>query len=67
MCSYEEWERLARVVHERVDEHQVREFVAGAAARVEALVDELECWACSSQDADRIRGRARRSRREWVA
>jgi hypothetical protein len=67
MCSYEEWDRLARLIHERVDEHQVREFVADAAARVEALVDEFACWACPPQDADWIRGGGRRSGREWVA
>jgi hypothetical protein len=67
MCSYEEWERLARRVQEAVDEGQVREFVADAAARVEALVDELKGWACAREDADWVRGRGRRSRPEWVA
>jgi hypothetical protein len=67
MCSYQEWERVARRVQEAVDEGQVREFVADAAARIEALIDELKSWACAPEDADWVRGRGRRSRTEWVA
>ena len=37
MCSYQEWERVTRRVQEAVDEGQLREFVADAAARVEAF------------------------------
>ncbi len=67
MCSSKEWERVARRVHERVDEDQVREFVAGAAARVEALIDELGCWACQPEGTNWVRGRGRRTWREWIA
>jgi hypothetical protein len=67
MCSYQEWERVARHVREAVDEGQVREFVADAAARVEALVDELKGYGCATDNADWARGRGRRSRTDWVA
>ena len=40
MCSYQEWERRIRRVQEAVDEGQLREFLADAAARVEAFQDE---------------------------
>jgi len=67
MCSYQEWERFAHRVQEAVDERQVREFVADAAARAAALIDELKSQACAPEGADRVRGRGRRSRTEWVA
>ena len=67
MCSYQEWERLARRVNQAVDEGQLREFVADAAARIESLVDELNSRACAPEDADGVRRRGRRSRTEWVA
>jgi hypothetical protein len=67
MCSYEEWERFTRRIQEAVDEGQLREFVADAAGRVEALVDELKDWACAPEDADWACARGRRSRPEWVA
>ncbi len=67
MCSYKEWERLARLIDERVDQRQVREFVAEAASRMQELVDELGCWACQPDDTDWVRSRGRRSWSEWVA
>jgi hypothetical protein len=67
MCSYEEWEKVARRVQEAVDERQVGEFVSDAAARVEALIDELKRWACTPEDTDWVREHGRRSRTEWVA
>jgi hypothetical protein len=67
MCSYQEWESLWRRFQDGVDEGQLREFVADAAARIEALVDELKSRACASDDADWVRGCGRRSRTEWVA
>jgi hypothetical protein len=67
MCSYQEWERLARRVNQAVDEGQLREFVADAAARIETLLNELKSRGCAPEDADWVRPRGRRSRTEWVA
>jgi hypothetical protein len=67
MCSYQEWERLRRRLQDAVDDGQLRELVADAAARIEALVDELKTRACAPEDADWVRGRGRRSGTEWVA
>jgi len=67
MCSYQEWEKVARRFQQAVDDGQVREFVADAAARAAALIDELKSQACAPEGADRVRGRGRRSRTEWVA
>ena len=66
MCSYQEWERVARHVREAVDEGQVREFVADAVAGIEALVDELKGCGCTTENAEWARGPGRRSRTEWV-
>ena len=66
MCSHQEWETFRRRFEEGVGECQVREFVAEAAARVEAFVEELKGRACAPQDADRACGRGRRSRTQWV-
>jgi hypothetical protein len=67
MCTNQEWERLRPRFEEAVDEGQLREFVADAAARIEAFVDELTSRACAPHDADWACGRGRRSRTEWVA
>ena len=67
MCTYQEWERVTRRVQEAVDEGQLREFLADAAARAEAIVDDLKRRACTQEDPRWIRGRGRRSRTEWVA
>ena len=67
MCSYQEWERVTRRVQEAVDEGQLREFVADAAARVEAFLADLKSWGCASEDAGWVRERGRRSGTEWVA
>ena len=65
MCGYQEWERFTRRVQESVDEGQLREFVADAAARIEALVNELMGCGCPGENADWVGGRGRRSRTEW--
>ena len=67
MCSYQEWERVARLVQEAVDEGQLREFAADAVARVEAFLDDLKSCGCAQEDAGWVRGRGRRSGTEWVA
>jgi hypothetical protein len=66
MCSHQEWERFTRRFEETIGEGQVREFVADAAARIEALVEELKRRACAPEDADWACGRGRRSRTQWV-
>jgi hypothetical protein len=67
MCSYQEWEKVARRFQQAVDDGHVREFVANAAARVGALIDELKSEACPPEDTDWVREHGRRSRTEWVA
>ncbi|HET7049394.1 MAG TPA: hypothetical protein VFI54_14120 [Solirubrobacteraceae bacterium] len=65
MCSYQEWERLSRGFREAVDEDQMREFVANAARRVEALVEWLK-RAAADENPDCACGRGRRAPAEWV-
>jgi hypothetical protein len=66
MCSHQEWEGFTRRFEDTIGERQVREFVADAAARIEALVDELKRRACAPEDADWACGRGRRSRTQWI-
>jgi len=66
MCSYAEWERLVRRVEETVGEGHVRDLVSDAAARIDALIDEIMGRACAPENAEWVRGRGRRSRPEWV-
>jgi hypothetical protein len=66
MCSHKEWETFRRRFDEGIGEGQVREFVAEAAARIEAFVEELKGRACCPEDADRAHGRGRRSGAQWV-
>jgi hypothetical protein len=67
MCSHQEWESLKSRFQEAVDEGELREFVADAATRIEAFVEELKSRGCAPDDADWVRGCRRRSRTEWVA
>ena len=67
MCSHQEWESLRRRFQEAVDEDELREFVADAAARVEAFIEDLKRRACAPENADWACGRGRWSRAEWVA
>lgn len=67
MCSHQEWERFTRRIQEAVVEDELREFVADAAACVEAFLEELKSRARGPEDADWVRGYGRRSRNEWVA
>jgi hypothetical protein len=52
MCNHEEWETFRRRFAERIGEGQVREFVADAAARIEAFAEDLKGRACAPEDAD---------------
>jgi hypothetical protein len=67
MCSHEEWKGFTRRFQEAVDEGQLREFVAEALVRIEAVAEELASRACAPEDASWVRGCSRRSRTEWVA
>jgi len=66
MCSYAEWEDLARRVEETVEEGRVRDLVADAAARIDALLDSLVGLVCTPENGECVRGRGPRSRPEWV-
>jgi hypothetical protein len=66
MCSNAEWERLRRRVEESVEQGDLRELFADAAACVEALVEDIRSHACAHERRDWGCGRARRSRPGWV-
>jgi hypothetical protein len=66
MCSYQEWENLTRRFQEARLEGELREFVAEAMTRIEALVEDLKSHACARGDGEWVRGCRRRSRAEWV-
>jgi hypothetical protein len=66
MCSQAEWEHFVHRFEESIDEGHLRDFVSDAAARVEALIDEIRSCAYAREHAEWVRGRARRSRAEWV-
>ena len=66
MCSKAEWERLRRRVEDAVESEDLRSFMSDAAARVEALIDEIKLWTCASEKAEWIRRCERRSRPDWV-
>jgi hypothetical protein len=66
MCSHEEWQKLRRSFEQTVEAGDLRDLVSEAAARVEALIDELKIWTCPAENAEWVRGSRRRSRPEWV-
>jgi hypothetical protein len=66
MCSRTEWDYFVRRVEDAVEEGQLRDFVSDAAARIDALIDEITVWACPPEKAEWVRGRRQRSRPEWV-
>jgi hypothetical protein len=66
MCSRAEWDKLRRRVEDAVESEDLRHLMSEAAARVEALIDEIKAWACASESGE-WRGRSqRRSPPEWV-
>jgi hypothetical protein len=67
MCNYAEWENLLRRVEDAVEEGHVRDFVSDAAARIDALIDEITGWGCGPENTPWVRGRGPGSQREWVA
>jgi hypothetical protein len=64
MCSYQEWERFARRTEGLIDEDQARELAKRAAAKLEALAQELRVWA-SPSGTDRASGCGGRARPQW--
>jgi hypothetical protein len=66
MCSSAEWERFVRGVEEAVEKGHVRDLVWDAAARIDALIDEIMGCACAPESAEGVRERRRRSGPEWV-
>jgi hypothetical protein len=65
MCSNHEWERFARRAEKLIDDDQVRELAERAAAKLEAIAQELRGWA--SRSGDWASGCGRHSRPEWYA
>jgi hypothetical protein len=66
MCSHAEWENVRRRVEDAVESEELREFLSEAAARFEALVDELKDWTCAGENAEWTRRCRSRSRAQWV-
>jgi hypothetical protein len=66
MCSRAEWDYFVRRVEDAVEEGQLRDFISDAAARIDALIDDITAWACPASNAEWVRGRRRRPRPEWV-
>jgi hypothetical protein len=65
MCSTAEWESFVRRIETAVEEGRAREFVSDAAARVDALIDEIVAWTRAAESADWVRG-CGRSRPDWI-
>jgi hypothetical protein len=66
MCSQAEWERLKRMVEESIEEGDLRDLFADAAACVETLVEGIRSHACAHARRDWGCGRRARRRPEWV-
>jgi len=66
MCSQAEWDKLRRRAEGALASEDLRELMSEAAARFEALIDEIKVRACAPEDAECVRRPHRRSRSEWV-
>jgi hypothetical protein len=64
VCSRAEWDQFVRRFEDAVDEERLRDLVSNAAARIDALIDEIAAWACPPGDAEWVRDPRQRSR-EW--
>jgi hypothetical protein len=62
MCSRTEWQYFVRRVEDAVEEGQLRDFVSDAAARIDALIEEITAWACPPEEPEWVR---ERQRPEW--
>jgi hypothetical protein len=66
MCSRAEWDDLRRRAEDALASEDLRELMSEAAARFDALIDEIKVWTCAPEDAECVRRRQRRPRSEWV-
>jgi hypothetical protein len=66
MCSHAEWDYFVRRVEDAVEDGELRDFISDAAARIDALIDEITAWACPAEKAEWAGGRRRRPRPESV-
>lgn len=66
MCGQAEREKLRRRVENALESEDLRNLMSEAAARVEALIDEIKLWTCAPENADWVRRCQRRSRPESV-
>jgi hypothetical protein len=66
MCSRTEWDYFVARVEDAVEDGQLRDFISDAAARIDALIDEITAWACPAEKAEWVRGRRPRGRPEWI-
>jgi hypothetical protein len=66
MCSRTEWDYFVARVEDAVEDGQLRDFISDAAARIDALIDEITAWVCPAEKAEWVRGRQPRGRPEWI-
>ncbi|TMK95595.1 MAG: hypothetical protein E6G34_14325 [Actinobacteria bacterium] len=66
MCGQAEWDKLRGRVEDAVESEDLRNLMSEAAARAEALIDEIKVWTCAPENADWSRRAHRRSRAKWV-
>jgi hypothetical protein len=66
MCSCEQWETFVRRFEHTVEDRQVRDLVADASARIDALIECITAAACVPDEADSVRPHRSRSQREWI-
>ena len=53
MCSQAEWDKLRRRAEDALASEDVRELMSEAAARFEALIDEIKVWTCAPEEGMR--------------
>ena len=63
MCSRTEWQYLVSRFEDAVEEGQLRDFVSDAAARIEALIEEMTAWTCPPEKTEWVR---EQRRPEWI-
>lgn len=66
MCSRAEWDYLVPRVEDTIEEGPLPDCVSDAAARIDALIEEITAWACAQDEAEWFREGRRRSRPRWV-
>lgn len=66
MCSRTQWDNFVATVEDAVEDGALRDFISDAAARIDALIDEITASACPAGKAEWVRGRQPRRRPEWI-